>query len=169
MVELKLNDVDFLRAACCVAVGSHDPSTRNGAVLVNPVIGKVMLSGVNGLHSSLILSPGWEKRLERPLKYAFAEHAERAVIYAAAAAGVSTRGLWLYCPWAACADCARAMLFAGVTRLVRCKALMERTPDRWREGVWLGDQVLREGGVEVVDLAEPLGVYYRLDGEEVRV
>jgi dCMP deaminase len=46
------------------------------------------------------------------------EHAERDAIYKAAFVGMQTEGATLYVPWFACADCARAIIAAGITRVV---------------------------------------------------
>lgn len=129
-----------------LAETSPDTSTQNGAILVGEA-GLPFARGTNTFTRGAIVSP---ERLERPAKYSFIEHAERNAIYDAARKGVSTQDLTMACVWAACADCARAIVQAGVTRLVRHAVFFDGN-DRWAESIALGDAILKEGGVEIVD------------------
>ncbi len=58
---------------------SKDPSTKVGAVLVDPVDFTQLTQGYNGMPRGVDESK--PERQERPLKYAFYEHAERNAIY----------------------------------------------------------------------------------------
>lgn len=138
---------DLLRHAYQLSKASLDPSTQNGAVLVNEQ-GRLMggdhnrfPEGVNTNHPS---------RWERPLKYKFIEHAERNVIYMSARRGVKTEGLTMVCPWAACAECARAIIQAGINQLVTHKQAHDRTPDRWKKEIDVAFEMLGEAGVKVI-------------------
>jgi dCMP deaminase len=121
---------------------SDDPSTHNGAVLV-PVDGS-LIYGTNHLPCGVKKTPD---RLERPKKYAYMEHAERDVILQAARRGIKTEGATLYVPWYACADCARAIIEAGIKRVVGHKQMFDKTPERWKASIADGDVMLDEAGV----------------------
>lgn len=106
------------------------------------------------------------ERWERPLKYSFIEHAERNVIFEAARKGYRTQGATLLSPWAACADCARAIIQAGIVQLVRFDN--HGPNERWDESIAIGDTMMREAGVEIVELKKPapgtFGITLRRNG-----
>ena len=87
-------------------------------------------------------------RLARPKKYSFIEHAERNAIFAACRRGECTEGGTLYCPWFACADCARAIIQAGIRLVVGHKQMFDRADGRWCESIAYGNEMLREAAVE---------------------
>lgn len=162
------SDVDYLRLAVEIAIDhSGDPYTQNGAVLVAIENGQaVEARAANGLPPGVAISAD---RFSRPLKYSFVEHAERGAIYAAARKGLKTAGATLYCPWFACADCARAIICAGVTRVVGHVTPRVLTPARWEESILLADQMLLEAGVQIDLLKENLGVRYLFNGEQMEL
>jgi len=132
---------------------SDDRSTKNGAILVNPCQNVPLLFGSNRFpHPSLAEN---EANHERPRKYAFTEHAERDVIYLAAKCGLVTEGLVMVCPWACCAECARAIVMAGITRVVAHKQAHDMSPERWQQPIEEGREILASRNVE----------YYLWDGE----
>lgn len=161
--ELKLpsaRDIFFLREACVHAAAfSTDPKTQNGAILVSRMGEVVMAANTT---PPIEIKP---ERLERPQKYLYIEHAERNAIYAAAKQGVRTDGATLYCPWFACADCARAIIQAGITRVVGHSIPWRQTPDRWKESVKAADDMLAEAKIVCEYLHDPLGVSFLFDGE----
>jgi dCMP deaminase len=132
---------------------STDTSTKNGALLVDPVDRHVVVDGVNAFTNSDMASEA--RNYERPRKYQVTEHAERMVIYKAAKRGIRTEGLIMVCPWVGCSDCARAIVLAGIPLVVAHKQLFDKTPDRWREEIDAGLEILEGGGV----------TYYLLDSE----
>lgn len=147
-------DAYWLGCACSVAEGSPDPSTKNGAVLLplhprdqwacaanRPVCGKPRLA-------SLDLTI-------RETKLHWTEHAERGAIFKAIRNRLDPVGGTLYCPFAACAECARAICGCGVIRLVRLPESVLPRPDDWRASVEAGDAIMRENGVEIVDYDGP--------------
>lgn len=150
---MKWDNKELLRLAYKYAFAtSDDPNTQNGAVLFDGR--EPLILGSNQF------PPGVEKtpeRLERPDKYAFMEHAERNAILSAAQYGYATRGLVLVCPWFACPDCARAIVGAGIRRVIGHKQVYDRTPERWLKPVQQGDQILEEGGVEREYYDGPIG------------
>jgi dCMP deaminase len=137
---------DHMLRAYQMAVNSPDPSTQNGAVLVNSK-GLIVSEACNdfpmGVKSTL-------ERWERPLKYQFVCHAEAAAIYMAAKHGVKTNGLTMVCQWAACARCAISIIQAGIVRLVTHKQAHERSPEMWKKEIEVAFTMFKEVGVEVV-------------------
>jgi deoxycytidylate deaminase len=137
---------------------SDDLSNRNAAMIVyKPPYGFICRS--NRLPVGVRKTD--ERIKSRPTKYDFIEHAERAVIYEAARLGVITHGTTMICPWFACADCARAIVCAGIRRVIGHKQRIEMTgrgrekvvdtvSDRWVNPISNGDIILREAGVELI-------------------
>jgi dCMP deaminase len=159
-----LTDAEYLRAAYRLARNSHDLSTQNGAILVDPSTGEVVASGWNDLPPQ-IRQLG-ERRL-RPAKYLWTEHAERAALYDAASRGIRTSGLWLFCPWLACADCGRALVMSGISRVVGHDLGLHHTRGDWADSIRTADTMFAEAGVRVTRLDAPLGVRFRFDGQEI--
>lgn len=136
----------YLRKAYRLAQhNSHDPRTQNGAVIVDPDNGKVIGMGVNCFPSGV---HNYSERLERPAKYAWMEHAERNAIFWAAKNGNSTYGAIMYCPWFSCADCARSIIQAGISRVIGHKQVFEQYGSGpWDESINIGNQMFKEAGV----------------------
>ena len=156
-----MTDIEYLREACRYAVQhSHDPETQNGAVLVTS---RQVIYAANCVPTG-VARP--EHRLARPFKYDFVEHAERAAIYKAAAAGAATAGAKLFCPWFACTDCARAIVAAGIREVVGLIALRNATPARWLLKVEMAEKMLAEACVSQRLLAYTVGVTIRFDGRD---
>jgi len=135
----------YLYLAYRKAKESVDLSTQNGAVLVPATREGQIITACNTLPTNIKNTP---ERLERPLKYNFVEHAERGVIFAAAREGVCTKDSTMYVPWFACSDCARAIILAGVKRVVGHKAMMDKTPERWKESIEHAFVMLKEAGID---------------------
>lgn len=123
---------------------STDLSTQNGAVLWAPNMG-VVAQGANHFPYGVKSTP---ERLQRPLKYAFTEHAERNVLFACSRKGVRTTGLIMFCPWFACADCARAIIQCGVTKVIGHKQMFDATPEHWKESIAQAFEMFTEAGTE---------------------
>lgn len=141
-----MNWSSLLSTAYLLALESEDPSTQNAALLVDSR-GFIVAGGVNEFPRSV------EGTWERPLKYQVVEHAERNAIFDAARHGVRTDGVTMVCPWAACADCARAIIQAGVKRLVRHQA----DASSWDDSIQIGDNMMKQAGVEIVTVEGPIG------------
>lgn len=138
--------VALLRFAYKTGVNSHDPDTVTSAVLINREDSIIGL-GANALPPGVKVTP---ERVNRPGKYMYLEHAERVAILAAARRGFATYGSTLIAPWYACAECARAIVFAGVTRVVGHKQAHDRTPDHWKASIAIGDEIMLEAGVQLL-------------------
>lgn len=152
-------DPDFqldVMARCYeLALNSPDPSTQNGAVLVDDA---GMFKYSEAWNEFPRGSEYTDERWERPLKYRYIEHAERNSIYFAARHGLSTDGMGMVCPWAACSDCARAIIQAGITVLV----VHKQAHDRVRNDHWAGEIAIAQGmfvdaGVQMIFLDADIG------------
>lgn len=141
---------DILGLCYQKAVQSPDTSTQLGAVIV----------GKDGFVDFETLSyngfvHGWTPTkidYERPRKYLVGEHAERRAIFTAAKYGIALEGATLFCTWAACVDCARAIVESGITTLVRHYPPLDAATERWLESTSFGDQIMKSGGVEIIDV-----------------
>lgn len=158
-----MSELDYLREACrYAAANSGDERTQNAAVLV---VGKKCIYAANAFPPGVRRDP---VRAGAPFKYQFIEHAERSVIYKAAATGVPTAGGTIYCPWFACTDCARALILAGVKEIVGLASIYNATPPRWSENVFLASTMLSEAGVAQRWMAGEVGVTIKFDGRDFR-
>ncbi len=88
-----------------------------------------------------------ERLADRNVKLRYMEHAERDVIYKAALRGIPTYEATLYVPWFACVSCARAIIGAGITRVIGHLPMMMGTPNRWKADILKADAMLDEAGV----------------------
>ncbi len=151
----------LLRSAYRTALGSNDKSTTLGALLVRD--SDILVRAFNSMPISF---EGLASNHKRPRKYLLTEHAERAVIYKSAQYGVRTQGLTLICPLACCSDCARAIVLAGIFKVVVHKQAMARLPKRWLVECDIGLEILKEGDVtfEIFD-GKISNVENLLDGE----
>lgn len=136
----------LLREAYKEASKSPDPSTRNGALLVRS--GQIALRACNDFPTGV---ENLQSRLyDRKIKSYYVEHAERAVLHKALRDHYTVENKTMVCPWAACADCARAILTAGIQVLYVHKEAMELESSRWNESIEAGLTILEEGGIPVV-------------------
>lgn len=140
-----MNFQGLLRIAYEEARKSPDPSTHNAALLVTND-GKILVRDINRFPDGVEYTLD---RWQRPEKYSFIEHAERNVCFAAAKSGISTNGLTMICPWAACAYCARCIIQCGIKELVTHQQAHDRSPDFWRQQIIVALTMLDEAGVGV--------------------
>jgi dCMP deaminase len=155
-------DRRFIDKARLYASWSKDPSTKCGCVIVDRHANIEVAGGFNGFPRSVheVTDTGELDmgRWARPTKYLFAEHAERNAIYNAARMGRSTQGCWLYFSWnpeeSICADCARAIIQAGIYAIVGPSGTVQGREDieddgGWRESCRTGLIMLHEAGVNI--------------------
>ena len=137
------------------ALSSPDPSTQNAAVLCHPDGRYIWATRSRNEFPSGVVSTA--ARWERPMKYSLVEHAERNSIYTAARLGIATDGLTMVCPWAACADCARGIIQAGIRRLVTHSPEDVPRSDHWDISIDTAMTMLDEAGVTVEYIFGPIG------------
>ena len=151
-----------LKAAYSAAEKSDDRSTKNGAILVKE--GWNVLTGWNHMME------GWGGELEhheRPFKYWITEHAERDVLLKAASKGICTKGMTLVANWVACPDCARAIVLAGIDTVICHKDCQKLTPERWKDMVTAGIDIMKQGGVRVIEWEGKIGGIHNIHNGEL--
>lgn len=136
----------FLNLAHHVAQWSKDRSTKVGAVIANQDK-RVLSLGYNGFPAGA--TDDAIDRHERPLKYKWTEHAERNAIFSAARTGMNINGATIYTTYFPCADCARAIVQAGILELVTIKP--DDNDARWGEEFRISKQILAEGNVNILE------------------
>jgi dCMP deaminase len=106
----------FLQIAETVKLKSKDQRTQIGAVIVgedNEIVSTGYNSFPRGINDDV------QERQERPEKYYWVVHAEMNAILNAARIGVSTKDCTMYLTCGIpCADCARGIINAGITKIV---------------------------------------------------
>lgn len=151
---------ELLRKAYEAATASPDPSTQNGALIVslpphfsaNAARYTILGGGCNHFPRGVKETP--ERWSDRTLKYKLVQHAERdSLANTRRSQGLShLGGLTMVCPWAACTDCAKAIIDDGIARLVIHKQAHDRTPSDspWMEDIKVAHMMLGEAGVEII-------------------
>jgi len=144
-------DEYFLNQIPNVAAKSKDPSTKVGAIITGPDHGQKGM-GFNGFARGV--DETVEERWLRPEKYEWVVHAEHNAILYAARAGVPLNGCTMYVDWAPCGGCSRAIIQAGIKRLVidadSPSSNNAQLAERWKEDHDRASKMLKEAGVEVV-------------------
>jgi dCMP deaminase len=143
-------DRRFLELASLIGSWSKDRSAKTGCVIVGA--DRIIRStGFNGFVRGV--DDYNEMRHKRPEKYRWTEHAERNAIYNAARVGVSLAGTTCYVNWFPCIDCARAIVQAGVIRLVGLKP--DQTDERWGQDFKFALEMFEEVQLQVTLLNWP--------------
>ena len=137
-------DRRFLELAKMFGTWSKDRSAGTGCVIVGPDR-LLRASGYNGFVRGI--DDDISERHERPAKYSWTEHAERNAIYNAARLGIALEGCTAYVNWFPCVDCARAILQAGIIRLVGLEP--DHADERWGSEFQFASDMLREGGTQI--------------------
>jgi dCMP deaminase len=154
---------NLLALAYHAALLSPDPSTQNGALIVHrralantppPKSGyRIMATDCNRFPHGVTETP--ERWNTRELKYKYVQHAERNVIetFRHTHNLVSLREFIMVCPWAACTDCAKAIIPTGISHLVIHKQAHDRTPpgSLWFDDIMHAHTMLREVGIEIIE------------------
>jgi dCMP deaminase len=146
------DDVAYLEAAFAERLNSDDPKAR---VVSQSGVGAVIaLNGELISRSANVLPPKIKVRYElngaviqESERYHFIEHAERAAIFKALSQGRSLVGATMYCTRFPCSDCARAMVWVGISRLVVGSGFASEV--RWLEAQRAARAILKEAGVTV--------------------
>ena len=142
----------FMTMAYLVGQRSPDPSSKFGAVVVS-ADNIVVSAGYNGWPRGMKPFADDDPRWQRPDKYLYMEHAERNAIYNATRNGVALHNCTLYVPVMTCSDCARAVIQAGITRVVvhapACRFFRQGLIDAqpWQASCATAEAMLNECGV----------------------
>jgi dCMP deaminase len=136
----------FINIAEQVKLKSKDNNTKIGVVIVgkdNEIVSTGYNSFPRGIDDSV------EERQEKPEKYFWFEHAERNAIYNAARIGVSTLGTTMYMTCGiSCADCARAIINAGISKIVLRSGKGTMSP-KWVDSAQRSNQMFKEAGIQI--------------------
>lgn len=136
----------YLDVATTVADWSKDPSTKVGAVIVNPMNKAIVSTGINGFpagHSDLP-----EFYNDREYKY---EHIDHAEVNAINLLPYRPKNFLLYTTFHPCEDCIRFMSERGISR-VYCKAFdPEERPD-WVGRITKSREVAKLLGVTITEI-----------------
>lgn len=140
----------YLELAKHISLWSKDRSTKVGCAIVSND-NRILSLGYNGFPRGI--NDDLEERHERPLKYKFAEHAERNAIYNS---DVSLKGASCYVTMFPCADCCRAIIQTGMVEVV--VEMPDWEDERWGESFKVSRDMLSEAGVKLT--------YIKLDEEK---
>jgi len=136
-------DSRFLALAQHVAQWSKDPSTKVGAVIVDPYR-RVMSLGYNGFACGVTDSP--ERYANREEKLRMIVHGEsNALLFARGSVEACTLYTW---PMLSCAQCAAMAINAGIVRVVAPDATSAQAA-RWGDDMAASFRMLDEADVEV--------------------
>jgi len=138
-------DRRFIELATFIGQWSKDRSRKVGCVIVDPRRA-VRSIGYNGFPRGI--EDDTPSRHDRPAKYLWTEHAERNAIYEAARVGVSLEGCTMYLPWFPCMDCARAIVQAGIRKLVAQRPNINEP--QWGQHFVAALELLQESNIELV-------------------
>lgn len=140
----------FLELANHIRQWSKDPGTKIGAVIVDPETKKVVSMGYNGFPRGVDDS---EERLnDRETKLQYTVHAEENAIIQA---GVPLKGYSIYVypsimKPVCCAHCAALIVQSGIKTVYGQK--IGATSERWMKQAEASMNILKEGGVEYIEL-----------------
>jgi dCMP deaminase len=158
-MAISKRDARFLQMCFEVRENSHDPDRKVGAVVVGSA-DQVVAVGTNAPPTALQLTLTESHdavRQDLTWKYFMLEHAERNAIFTAYAQGKLLKGATMYSTLFPCADCARAIVAAGLSRLVVLGLAKDPIRDeKWLEHYHYADRMLTMAGiaVDVIDPAE---------------
>ena len=136
-------DRRFLDLACAISTWSKDPSTKVGAVIVDP-LRRIVSAGYNGFPVGL--GDAQSRLNDRTFKYAVILHGDLNAILFAESRRLKGSTLYTW-PLAPCPQCASAAIQVGITRCVFPEAT-QYIKERWEFGINVTKQILTECGVE---------------------
>lgn len=134
----------FLSLVLTVADWSKDRSRKTACIIAGPAH-DVRAMGYNGFPRGV--DDDVVARHERPAKYHWTEHAERNAIYNAARSGVALENCTAYMHWYPCADCARALVQAGISTIWCVEP--EWDDETYKDSFAVVPVMFQEAGVEV--------------------
>lgn len=132
----------FIGLARHIATWSKDPSTKVGAVIVEPVSRHIYGMGYNGFPRGVDDLP--ERYADRKIKYEMVVHAE---VNALLNAVKSVHGCVLYSTFMPCPQCAAQLIQAGIIAVYVC---IDPADERWKEKAEITKMLFAEAGVNVL-------------------
>lgn len=145
--ELNKWDTRWLEMANLVASWSKDPSTKVGAVCVDPELKYPLSLGYNGFARGV--SDHSERYDDRETKYEYVVHAEVNAIAQATLVGHKLRDSIMYCTMFPCHRCTAVVINAGVKEIL---VPFAEIPERWKDSMDIAKQMCKEAGVKLTVL-----------------
>ena len=145
---MRNKNANYLTVATAISKLSKDQSTQVGAIAIGKG-GEFVASGWNGAPRGCSADDAGDTRSERPEKYFWFSHAELNTITNAARVGVALAGCSLVVTHFPCMDCARAIVQAGIVKVVTKRPEADFL-ERWKEHIERAMRLFDECGVEVV-------------------
>lgn len=143
-------DKRFFELCGLLATWSEDRRTNVGAVIVGD--GKeIVATGYNGFPRGV--DQTLDARHSDVQKYMWTEHAERNAIYNAARHGGVLNNTMIYSSFFPCADCARAIIQAGVGEVKSLHS--DYLFDKHGDSLKISAQMLNEAGVAITLFNRP--------------
>jgi len=145
-------DLRFLQLTKQISSWSKDPSTKVGAVIVDPNR-RIVSTGYNGFPRNVNDDARYDNR---ELKYEMIIHAEvNAILFA----DRNLNGCTLYTyPFMPCSRCASIVIQSGIKRVVSIKNI----DIRWEKSFSLSRTMFNESDVELVERVGYVESAYRL-------
>ena len=140
----------YMEVANAVARLSKDPSTQVGAVILGDT-DEIRSVGYNGAPRGCAADEAGDIRGDRPEKYFWFSHAELNAITNAARVGIPLGGSTIFVTHPPCMDCARAIVQAGITRVVTVRPSADFV-ERWHEHMSRTQRLFDECGVEYLEI-----------------
>lgn len=134
----------FIELAEYISQWSKDPSTKVGAVLVNPVKKTIIGMGYNGFPRGV---EDTEERLtNRTLKYPIIIHAEENALLNAVS---NPENSYCFVTHHPCTNCAGKLIQSGIKRVYTRKP-QENMLERWKPQFDLSASILKEANVDLL-------------------
>lgn len=137
-----MNWTEYYIAFAKLAAQKSKDTTKVGAILVGPD-GEIRLTAYNGPPRGVKDTP---ERLERPIKYMFASHAEANLVAFAAREGIITKGCTVYVTHRPCAACARSLIQAGIREVFHADGAVIGA---WSEEQNVANLMFHEAGIPI--------------------
>lgn len=142
----------FLELALAERSVSDDPKSK---LVLQSGVGALIVRGTDIIaRSANVLPPRLkevhteqDKTISEEERYHFVEHAERSAIYSALLSQQNLSGATIYCSRFACSDCARAIVWAGISKAVFATGY--GAEQRWQVSQRAAADILRLSGVTV--------------------
>lgn len=137
-------DVRFLNLAKEISQWSKDPSTKVGAIIVDPNTRTIVSTGYNGFPRNI--KDTEERYNNRDVKYKFIVHAEMNAILNALYNGRSVKNCTLFVHGLpVCADCAKNVIASGISRIV----IDSKPSDKWYDSTNFAFNLFKEANIDV--------------------
>jgi dCMP deaminase len=125
-----------MRVAYMQASNSQDPRTKNGALVVAANGYQLLAVGHNRIVPAVLETP--ERLADRQTKLKYITHAEAYAVCQVARCGHTTEGATMVATWAACVDCAKLIVAAGIGTVVRHRHAAQSRPE-WERSLAADD------------------------------